>query len=136
MASDPFTEALSSTLDELLACCELLAGDAQGLSRNAGLAPGLDARNDSLKRQLLELSAGVTLGQQNSGFEFDLNSAFSKLEPLLQEFELVFAAYESLRQRAEAEASAPDGIKRVSHKTKRTYFQMKAAAATHLGRAA
>jgi hypothetical protein len=134
--SDPFTEALSSTLDELVACCELLAGNAQGLAGNPGLSQGLEGRRDNLKRQLVELSAGVALSQKDSAFELDLNTAFSRLEPLLQEFELVFAAYESLRRNAEAEASAPDGINLVSHKTKRTYFQMKAAAAAQPGRVA
>lgn len=134
MVSDPFIEALSSTLDELLACCELLAGDTQGLARGAGLGRGLEGRRNDLKRQLMELGAGVALSRKDSGFAFDLDDAFTKLEELLREFELVFAAYESLRQSAEAEASAPDGIKLVSQKTKRTYLQMKAAVATQLGR--
>jgi hypothetical protein len=132
MVSDPFTDALSSTLDELVACCELLASDSQGLARNPGA--GLEGRQNNLKRMLIELSVGVALGQKDSGFSFDLDDAFTKLEELLQEFELVFSAYESARRNAEAEASAPDGITVVSQKTRRTYLQMKAALATQLWR--
>jgi hypothetical protein len=136
MASDSFIDALSMTLDELLACCELLAGDAQGLARSASLVQSLEVRRNNLKHQLTELGAAVTLSQQNSGFALDVNAAFSQLEPLLQEFGLVVAAYENVRRNAEAEASAPDGIARVSQKTRRTYFQMKAASAALPGRVA
>jgi hypothetical protein len=134
MASDSFIDALSMTLDELLACCELLAGDAQGLAGSASLVQSLEVRRNNLKHQLTELGAAVALSQQNSGFALEVNAAFSQLEPLLQEFGLVVAAYENVRRNAEAEASAPDGIARVSQKTRRTYFQMKAASAALPGR--
>jgi hypothetical protein len=136
MASDSFIDALSMTLDELLACCELLAGDAQGLAGSASLVQSLEVRRNNLKHQLTELGAAVALSQQNSGFALEVNAAFSQLEPLLQEFGLVVAAYENVRRNAEAEASAPDGIARVSQKTRRTYFQMKAASAALPGRVA
>jgi hypothetical protein len=136
MASDSFIDALSMTLDELLACCELLAGDAQALARTASLVQSLEVRRNNLKHQLTELGAAVTLSQQNSGFALEVNAAFGQLEPLLQEFGLVVAAYENVRRNAEAEASVPDGIARVSQKTRRTYFQMKAASAALPGRVA
>jgi hypothetical protein len=134
MLSDPLIEALSSTLDELLACCEFLAVSRQGLAVNTGLNQGVEHRRESVKRQLLELNAALALGQRGAGFEFDHDTAFNQLEAVLEEFKLVFAASELSRLNAEAEAAAPEGMKLASQKTRRTYFQMKAAVSAQSAR--
>jgi hypothetical protein len=135
LLSDPVIESLTATVDELLVCCEFLAVGGQGFAGNTGLNQGVEHRRESVKRQLLELNSAVALGQRGTGFDFDLDAAFNKLETVLDEFNAVFAASEVLRLAAEAEAAAPDGIKLVSQKTRRTYFQMKAAASTRTARA-
>ena len=127
MVSHPVIEALSATLEELLACCEFLAIDRQAFAVTAGRNQGVAHRGESLKRRLFELNAMVALAQGDSGLESDKDAAFNQLEALLDEFNLVVATFERSRQNAEAEAAAPDGMKLVSQKTRRTYFQMKAA---------
>jgi hypothetical protein len=135
MLSDPVVDALTATVDELLLCCEFLAVGGQGFAGSTGLNQDVEHRRESVKRQLLELNAAVALGQRGTGLDFDHDAAFNKLETLLEEFNAVFTASEVLRLAAEAEAAAPDGIKLVSQKTRRTYFQMRAAMSARTARA-